>query len=344
MPLFKRASGRTTIDRATVITGRCWLDPALDVAVEAVRAADGLGTEQRIDAALAHLAAVRDDPERLARANQEFADGLAGSLDELRERARTLRAGPEAADARALLARALVVAAWDRRGPGWAADVPDDVWKPFRVLLEEADEAAYDALERSGDHAGAAASRMVSALGLGLPRDEWWHRFEVARRAKPTLWPAHASMLSALCAKWYGNDELMWDFARRTVAQAPAGDPVVAVLPIAHLEQLLSYSRAQTPDAARRWANDLRTGADDLAAAGARWAGAGTPPPHPMAYQSHQLFGYALTMAGDKPRARSHYTAGSRRLGGLPWDFVGGDDPVGKFVQELAEVGAVPAA
>jgi hypothetical protein len=340
--VFKRAVGKPGIDPATVVRGRCWRDPELDAAIEVV-GAPGIGPAERIEAAIAHLAAVRSDPERLALANQQFADRLSGRLDHLRERARTLRAGPEAADVRALLARSLVAAAWELRGSGWAVNVPDDVWAPFRVRLEEADEAAYDALERAADHPAAAASRLNSALGLGLPSDEWWHRFEVARRAKPTLWPAHRSMLSALCAKWYGSDEQMWEFARRTVEQAPAGDAVVAVLPIAHLEQLVSHSRAKRPDAARRWAAGLRSGAAELAAAGARWVGSGPPPPQPHEFEAHQLFGSTLALAGDAVRARWHFAAGSRRLAGLPWDYIGGDDPVATFVQELADVGAVPA-
>ena len=311
-------------------------DVALDAVFETVDDA-GAPVAARIDAALAHLATVRSDPEQHVVAGSVLAGSLRPELDALRSRVRAVRTGPEAAELRGLLCGALVSAAWEIRGGGWAKNVAPDVWDPFRKLMEEADEVGYAALELVPDHAHAGCARMMTGLGLGLPQQEWWHRFKVARRSRPTLYPAHWFMLSALCAKWYGSDELMWEFGRATAGQAPPGDPVTAMLALAHYEHLISLKRQELPsrEAARIWTGRIRSDLPELTAAADRWL-QGPAVAHPRDFEAHQLFGFVFHAGDEDDLARRHLERGTLRPALVPWR------DAEHFAETLSELKVLP--
>ena len=128
--------------------------------------------------------------------------------------------------------------------PAEATTVSEESFQSFHEVLEEADDVGRAALDLDPSNPGAACARLTSGRGLGLPADEWWHRFDVGRRARSTLFPAHHHMLQALCKKWYGSHEMMLDFARRVAREAPVGDPVGVMLAEAHAEYLIEEGTA----------------------------------------------------------------------------------------------------
>lgn len=295
-----------------VVRDRCWSDPALDALYDAVadrtRPADA-----RVSLVLQHLAAVRDDAERLVCAAIAVDDLLIDDLDAVRAAAAS-PTGDRAADteARTLLAWMLVATAWSVRGGGRSSTVSDEAFAVFHRILEEAEEVGYQALELSPGHPLAAVARLASGRGLGLPPDEWWARFNVARQIRPTLYPAHTHMLQALCRKWYGSSEVMFDFARKVAAEAPVGDPVGAILAIAHVEHLLDTGKLDVPPAdlelARQAADRWIAGGEEAMAA------------HPRAYEAHQLFGWLLR--ADQDRRRFHLSRSMGRMSDLPWNYL----------------------
>ena len=333
MGLFGR---RRLVDPSMVIEDSTG-DDALEAAFAAVDDADA-PVADRIDAALAHLATVRPDPERHVVAATVLAGPLLTELDELRARVAAVRTGPDAAELRGLLAGALNATAWELRGGGWAKNVAPDVWNPFRQLLEEADEVGYAALEQVPDHAPAGIARMMTGLGLGLSTEEWWHRFDVARRSRPTLYPAHWFMLSALCAKWYGSDEQMWQFGRATAEQAPPGDPVTAMLALAHYEQVISLKRQELParEVTRLWTAGIRRDLPALTAAADRWL-QGPAAAHPRDFEAHQLFGFVFHSGGEDDLARRHLELGTLRIAMVPWR------DAEHFAETLSDLKVVPA-
>ena len=285
MPIFGRR-GRPESGVA-LVHDRCWSDPALDALHTAVL--DRVHpAPTRVAWVLQHLAAVRHDPERQVVAAKATAETLAASLDDVRAAAGALTGDKQSdADAHALLATVLVAGAWQARGGGRANTVAQEAFRTFHTMLDEADEVGYQALELESAHPVAAVARLDCARGLGVPGEEFWTRFEVATQVRPTLYAAHASMLQALCKKWYGSAELMFDFARRTAANVPIGDPVGAMLVIAHVENLLEIGGtlmvpAEDHDLARY--------------AAGRWVAAGEAAmaAHPYAPAAHQLFGWLL--------------------------------------------------
>jgi hypothetical protein len=310
-------------------------DAALDAAVEAAEDPRA-PVAARIDGALAYLAGVRHDPEQHVLVGSLLTGALQGELDELRARARSAGRGPEAADLLGLLCEALVSAGWAIRGNDLAKNVAKEAWGPFLALLAEADEVGAAALGLVPDHAHAACSRMMTALGLGLGGD-FGRRFEVARRSRPTLYPAHWFMLTGSCAKWFGSDERMWAFAAATVEHAPPGDPLTAMLALAHYEHRISLRRRELPrrEVDRTWRAAIRSGLPDLVAASDRWL-EGPARPHPRDFEAHQLFGWVFQQGGDHERARGHLELGTLQMATVPWR------DADHFADTLSELQVVP--
>jgi hypothetical protein len=299
-----------------ILKDQAWSDPELDGLYTASRNIS-YPAGYRVGRVLQHLAAVRADAERRTAAVHAVAEPLISCLDEVRSAAAAAGPDPRArADALALLAQVLVAAAWEVRGGGRASTVTADAARVFHQILEEADEVGYRALELDDGNPIAAVARLTSGRGLGLVNDEWRARFAVARQVRPTLYLAHTQMLQALCAKWYGSAERMFDFARRTAEQAPVGDPVGAVLAIAHVENLLETRRLVVPAAdlvLARHASDRWVAGGEAAMAA-----------HPSAPVAHQLFGWLLR--ADKERSRFHLSRTMGRIAFLPWSYLEGGE------------------
>lgn len=332
--VFGRSGGLT---RDQVVEGRCWLDPALDAALDDVTAPRDPAA--RVAASLAHLDSVAGDPERSALAHMELSEPLAPDLDVvrglLRERGTTDR------EALALLAHVLVAAAWAVRGGGYAETVEKASMSSFQALLEESDEVALEALARTPGHAAAALARLFTARGLGVPPDEWWYRFGQARVSCPTLYPAHQAMLQALCKKWYGSHDLMFQFARQVAHDAAPGDPLIAVLPMAHAEYLLERMRGL--DAGARWAlvpklRDERR--QDLALVEAKAQGL-IGSSHVAAPAASQLVGWFLASTGNTAAARPFLSWRWQRMARHPWGYVS-DGTVDGYIKVLKEAKVKP--
>jgi hypothetical protein len=311
--------------REPIVEERPWNDPALDAALDRMPAL--LQGDVLTEHVLGHLRQLRGQVEKHAQATRAFAERLTTSLDLLRWR--VAQAGDDAetaADARTLLGEALVARGWEVRTSDRAHTVSQDQWRRFGILLGEADEALVSALDARPYHPAAATARLRVALGVGLDSaDEWWERFEVAVHDRATLYPAHTLMLSSMCRKWYGSDEIMFDFARKAAASAPPGDPVSAVLPMAHVEFLLSTAMFDHPSGEQAARAEREADLATVVEASRRWCGDGTSPmpQHPRDVEAHQLFGWFL--GADKAhadRARWHLEQAGTRMSFLPWAYL----------------------
>ena len=320
----------------------CWNDRDADGFAASVRA-EGLPVADVVPSVLAAVRGLRDEPDRAVLRFGIGAQVLSKRPPE--EVTGHLDAGPPAAedpldpldraDALALLAQTTAYAAWDVRGGGRYVDVGEEVWPVFHRMLEDADELGRRALDLVPDHPGAATTRILTGRGLGVSQAERRHRFDVARRRRPTLYAAHLQMLQSVCRKWSGSHDLMFDYAHRVAADAPAGDPVSAVLPMAHVELWLD---AQGAEGEARAAQVRR---DDLAAVRAasdRWLS--TPSAHPFEPAAHQVFGWFFVLTGDLPRANVHLSRTGGRIADFPWGYY--DDPVRMYRACLSDAKVPP--
>lgn len=316
-----------------VITDRCWADDSLDHLCDMVQQQDAA---TRLEMVLTHLRPLRNHPDQHTQASD--AVDLTSALEPLRSRIQDPRTpADDRADLLALLGHALTLVAWKIRGTGPASSVGKKARAGFREHLEEADEALIAALQIYPQHPGAATSRLRTARGLGAEGGEWWARFHLATSVQPTLFKAHDLMLMALCAKWYGSDEDMFGFGHMVAQEAPPGDPVVAMLPMAHGEYINSVQGGRTTLGPRppRPEQLRRQDEEAVMAASWKWAGDGSrpAPAHPYALNAHNLFGWYLGNSERfRERGRWHLAQTQRRIGFQPWVNLS-DNPGRSFTQ-----------
>ncbi len=139
-----------------------------------------------------------------------------------------------------LLGRAQTRDAWAIRGRAFAADVDPSAWSGFFSGLEKAEETLQRAVELGPGSADPWVGLMTTARGLELGREEVTRRFNEAHGRDPFRADACNTMLQGLCHKWGGSHEEMFDFARWVEAEAPADSPARVVLPMAHIERVVS--------------------------------------------------------------------------------------------------------
>ena len=104
----------------------------------------------------------------------------------------------------------------------------------------------------------------------------------------------------------------MFDFARRVAQEAPVGDPVGAMLALAHAEYLVEEGKAlvEPQDQAL------------LVHASQQWvAGGEAAMRHPRALEAHQLFGWAFRSSNPDLR-HFHLSRGTGRMNWAPWDYL----------------------
>jgi hypothetical protein len=342
MALFTK---KTPTKAALADTLRPWIDPDLDAAMDQVVK---LAPEPAVEFVINYLRPRRHDPERHLQAMEALGDKLSSAPDVMRARAGRLHLDDRdtGSDVLALLCYVLIDYGWQIRSGRPATMVSRDAFAHFHTVLQEADHAGAEALRLVPNHPSAAVCRLQTAIGLGLTLDEFWDRFAEARHFSPTSYRAHTKMLTALCDKWYGSDEAMFQFARQVAASVPPGDPATAMLPLAHAEyacriEMLDPTVADgvlAPEAEALRRADL----DAAIEASRRWCGGDgrTPPPHPQAVVAHNLFaGYFLFMPGQEERTRFHLEQCRGRRARFPWDYFS-SQPEGMFRGAHTHVGA----
>jgi|tagenome__1003787_1003787.scaffolds.fasta_scaffold20855777_2 hypothetical protein len=342
MALFRRRREYS----GPVVVGRPWNDPALAAILDT---APEMAPEQAVEVALDFLGPIRGDIERHVHATNVLDEMLNASAEVMRRRAGRSSAddGRTRADLLALLGNVLIDQAWEVRSSRPASQVSQQEFRGFAALLHEADEVLAAALEVEPQHPAAAAARLLTARGLQVEPEELWRRFAEATAKRPTLYLAHGMTLAAICRKWGGSDKEMFDFGRHVAASAPAGDPVVAMLPWAHVEYISSLvmlpaeERGEDPD--KLIQDTRRSDLPAVLAASSRWCGDGTGPipAHPSAIAAHQHFAWFLSyFPPHHDRARWHLERAEGRMSTLPWSYLSAD-PAAKFRQTHTRLGIV---
>jgi hypothetical protein len=276
-----------------VILGHCYVDEPLD-------AANAEAGEGRHTAAVALLRECRDDPETRMLRLQVLGRTVAGHGDEVAKLAR------EQDDPELLLiaGEAYVEEAWAVRG---STANP----RRFGATLQLALEPLTQVSRMLPDDAVVWAVLMTVARGLEFSREEQdaiWA--ETVNRA-PFLYAAYRIRLR--------DSGDMTKFATDTVNEAPPGDPVTAMLPLALFERYAAEAYRTRPKNLWRLAGRMfRDATSHITAAADKWNSA----PHPRQYEAHNLFAGAFAVIGDKDRAVHHLRAMADRVATWPWGFL----------------------
>lgn len=149
---------------------------------------------------------------------------------------RWVEARPNSHFAHAAYGQVLIDYAWQARGGGWASTVTTEGWRLFEERLQKARAELERAYELDPSDPIPPANLITVAMGLGLDRDEMEKQFKRGLAADPREFSLYARKLTYLMPKWHGTEKDMFEFARKTVAEAPTNSIAATVLVQAHWE------------------------------------------------------------------------------------------------------------
>ncbi|WP_141576444.1 insulinase family protein [Actinomadura sp. WMMA1423] len=273
-----------------------WQDAALAAALPKVRGGD-------LRAGLDLLARTRDDAETRSLYLENLTDAALGQAGRL---TRLSAEDPNDPDLCLWLGATRVAEAWEARSAERAENVDAERFGRFWRLLALAGPPLYRAAELLPADPVPWDRLQWYGIGMQLERDELDRTWRELTAREPFLFEGHISRSQALCKKWWGSEAELLDFAEAAVAAAGPGDPVTAVLALAHLEiggeigtwdDLNRYLARPSVHAA------LVGAADRLLAAERR---------HPRNLEAHHYFGAVFYRAGDHDRARRHLERAGR--------------------------------
>jgi hypothetical protein len=126
--------------------------------------------------------------------------------------------------------------AWEARGSGWAQTVSEESWRQFFYRLEQAEADLFHAAELDP----ADPTPWSELIWIGAVRELDWEevlaRFEQAKRREPFHRHAYQQLAHALQPRWGGSVEEHLAFCNSSVQEAPDGNNLGALVPLAHLD------------------------------------------------------------------------------------------------------------
>lgn len=137
----------------------------------------------------------------------ELFDSIAATDEHSQARLRAwLEARPETPDALAALAIQSIERAWQKRGHGYSADVPESDMEEFKHLMAIAAEQASQALVEDAQHPIAHLAQLRSARGLGAAKGcaDVAGRFQKDAPNNYLIWK---SFITCLVPRWGGSHQ-----------------------------------------------------------------------------------------------------------------------------------------
>jgi len=124
---------------------------------------------------------------------------------------------PRSPTPRLLYARALIIHAWAIRGGGWARDVRQEDWAPFRKLIAEA-RAYLIANKEIGTTDPVWYDTMLGLAKVdGSTPDDFDALIDEATYKYPDYYPNYFAAIGYLQPRWHGDLAAIDDFANRAV-------------------------------------------------------------------------------------------------------------------------------
>lgn len=210
--------------------------------------------------------------------------------------------------------------AWAARGQLDLDLTRDMQLEVFYERLRLAETCLGEVVGRDPDEVAAWAFLVRSARGLRMSIEDGRHRFEQAVRRHPTSLKAHYELMQTLCRKWFGSDEQMYEFARVTTAEAPAGSLLHYLTPLAHLEVMTELPAKAASEYMGRPAIRF-----ELHAAAERSIWHPDVQFRPGWPEPVNAFALAFSAAGDYEGAARAFDQLDGIVTAQPWAYIGGD-------------------
>ncbi|MGW4128387.1 DUF4034 domain-containing protein [Amycolatopsis japonica] len=126
-------------------------------------------------------------------------------------------------------AASLVDVAWEVRSSLQAKHVTQEQFAAFFRVLERAEEAVHEAAGLAPEDPTPWVTALTIAMGRQYENDEYRKVWAELVARDPRHRGAHSRALQYWCAKWFGSNELMWEFAETAAAESPSLAPLLLV-------------------------------------------------------------------------------------------------------------------
>lgn len=237
---------------------------------------------------------------------------------------------PNSAFANVLLGASLIVSGWKIRGGSYAEDVGESAWAPFLSKLESAEEPLRRAIQLDNKIAEPYSWLIHAGLGQGASREEQYLLFSEATSRVPLHWASHYKYFNVVTEKWGGSHNEMFSFVRNRTKEAPVGDMLHCLIPMAYNDLALSAVSERGTKAAYA---TLRQPQFAKEVATALYAWLGTTPENlarrlvsvsgGFAGYGLNQFGVALYICGAQNEARAVLESLNGEIESVPWAWIG---------------------
>jgi len=126
-------------------------------------------------------------------------------------------------------AESLVHVAWEVRSGLRAEHVSEEQFAAFFRVLEQAEDAVREASELAPEDPTPWVSALAIAMGRQYENDRYLKVWEELTERDPQHRGAHGRALQYWCAKWFGSNEKMWEFAETAASKSPKLAPLLLV-------------------------------------------------------------------------------------------------------------------
>ncbi|WP_410604929.1 DUF4034 domain-containing protein [Amycolatopsis sp. lyj-90] len=126
-------------------------------------------------------------------------------------------------------AESLVHVAWEVRSGLQAKHVTEEQFAAFFRVLEQAEEAVREASALAPEDPTPWVTALAIAMGRQYENDQYLEIWAELAERDPQHRGAHTRALQYWCAKWFGSNERMWEFAETAAAKSPKLAPLLLI-------------------------------------------------------------------------------------------------------------------
>ncbi|MFJ7629204.1 hypothetical protein ACIQZN_22190 [Streptomyces sp. NPDC097595] len=204
---------------------------------------------------------------------------------------------------------------WEARTAARASQVTREQWRVFHERLRIGEEQLLEAAELRPEWVTPWRRLLTSGRGMSLGADITEARLDAALRRAPLDLETHIDWISQLQPRWGGEPGEALRFARDAYAEAPEGDRIGCVIPMAHIED---WVESDETDCLKT--DEIR---EELRRAAERSILHPAYERRPGWQHDFNIFAMALSLAGERQTAKRVFHALDGAFTSWPWAYFG---------------------
>ncbi|MEW1889103.1 hypothetical protein [Streptomyces sp. NPDC085659] len=204
---------------------------------------------------------------------------------------------------------------WEARTAARASQVTEGQWRVFHERLRIGEEQLLEAAELRPEWVTPWRRLLTSGRGMSLGADITEARLDAALRRAPLDLETHIEWISQLQPRWGGEPGQALRFARDAYADAPEGDRISCVIPMAHIEDWV-----ESDETGCLKTDEIRT---ELRRAAERSILHPAYERRPGWQGDFNIFAMALSLAGERQTVKRVFHALDGAFTSWPWAYFG---------------------